>query len=125
MKKLSIITPIVFLLFIILTFSLSSTGQVVSSANPEGIVNFHIIGCTDCSNIGYCLDGAGFVRVGQCDFSIKCNDGKKHKICIRGTTCSGSYLMGVSRTFACDDTAVQDIYISCTEPCNCECAPGK
>jgi hypothetical protein len=124
MKKLSVISPVLFLLFVILAFTVNNTPEVKDevSNSQYSIVNFHIKGCLNCDYVGYCLDGAGFVKIGTCDFSIKCNDDKIHTICIRGTNCTTAYTKGVSRKFSCKD-GIQDIYIDCNENCDCECIP--
>ena len=119
MKKLTLIFPIV--LLIVLAFTFNEIPETKSNPSPQGTVTFHIKGCVDCSSVGYCLDGAGFVSVGNCVFSINCDDGKTHKICIRGMNCTSSFYMGVSRTFSCDASVQQDIYLDCSENCNCEC----
>lgn len=123
MKKIAIISPVLFLLFVILAFTMNNSVEVKedTSKSQYGVINFHIKGCLNCEGVGYCLDGAGFVKIGKCDFSIKCNDDKEHKICIRGTNCRSAKL-GVSRTFWCKD-GIQDIYIDCNEKCDCECIP--
>jgi hypothetical protein len=126
MKKISAISAVISIIFItVLAFTFSNPSDLKTEIpSPAGTtINIHIVGCDDCSNVGYCLDGNKFILVGKCDFSINCEEIGKHEICIKGmpiATCS-SVNGGVAKTFECTGFGTIDIKVSCNDPCNCIC----
>jgi hypothetical protein len=127
MKKISVISVIIAIISVaVLAFAFSdSPGNSNINPSPASTtVNIHIKGCTDCTYIGYCLDGGKFVHVGSCDFSINCEELGLHKICIWGTNCPAAYNLGVFKKFECTGFGTVDIDMTCSEPCDCTCEPA-
>jgi hypothetical protein len=122
MKKKSLITSfvaVVFVISIILLFAHTTTSTPVNNS-PETTILVHVIGCPNCNEIYYCIDGVYTGVAGGCDFKIECTPGK-HTICVK---CALSLDAGGSCTFDCN-SGTDQITIDVNNSKSCDCYPSK
>jgi len=117
MKKTSLITSLIGIVFII-SFVLLISHTSVSSPNTSILVK--VKGCPDCSQLYYCMDGVYMGPVGSCEFYINCKSGT-HTICVK---CNPNMDAGGSYTFDCL-SGLSEIVIDINNSHNCNCDPPK
>jgi hypothetical protein len=122
MKKTQLVTlliAVVFVISIVLLFAHSTPGTPINKS-PESTMWVHVIGCPNCNEIYYCIDGVYMGVAGGCDFKIECTPGK-HTICVK---CALSLDAGGSSTFECNSVSDQ-IIIDVNNSRSCDCYPPK
>jgi hypothetical protein len=83
MKKLSVISGIVFAAFILYAVTLFNPES--ASNQPTHLdIKVYVIGCDDCDNITYCIDGGPTITVNSSSFVAQYEDDgtPSHNICI-------------------------------------------
>jgi hypothetical protein len=89
MKKVSIISIVVFFAMITFMAFSSINAKNTSPEGPKSQILVHVIGCDDCKSITVCLNGHLSYTFYTSDFYITCEDSQDaQEICV--TCCNGS-----------------------------------
>jgi hypothetical protein len=84
-RTLLFLIPVLLVIFLTAFY----TNSAIAGEPENGHVKIKVIGCDNCHNLNYCIDGGPSVFVGGCvfDFSIEAGN---HSICIKCGTGTGS-----------------------------------
>lgn len=121
---MSVVSILIFIISItVLAFTFNTSPDIKANDKlPQGcMVNVHLIGCNDCSGVGYCIDNGVYTYVGACDFNFEVQPGS-YVLCVVGVNCATVYNSGASAKINCADGGENiEIKIDCTHPCDCTC----
>lgn len=83
MKKISVISGIVLAALIMFAIISANPGSAANQPNTLQI-NVHVVGCDDCKNIQYCIDGGSVTTVHTSTFIAYYEDDgtPTHTICV-------------------------------------------
>lgn len=120
MKKISILSLIIFISAIILAFSVDKSNYSDKNSKLDPI-HVTVTGCEDCNNLSYCLNGGSIVypQTGSCEFDISCDPfgSTTQTICIMCGDKKGK------ESFYCPTTF--KITIPVNESTECDCSGKK